>query len=52
MSKALNRLLLALLAGSLCATAAAAKAIKFTPAQKDGRPVSQYVVFEYNFNIY
>ncbi|MBV9924588.1 MAG: energy transducer TonB [Acidobacteria bacterium] len=30
----------------------AAKRIKFTPAQKDGRPVSQYVVLEYNFNIY
>ncbi len=28
---------------------AAAKRIKFTPAQKDGRKVSQYVVLEYNF---
>ncbi|MDQ3918266.1 MAG: energy transducer TonB, partial [Acidobacteriota bacterium] len=31
---------------------AAAKQIRFTPAQKDGRAVSQYIVFEYNFNIY
>jgi TonB family protein len=31
---------------------AAARAIKFEPAQKDGRAVSQYVVLEYNFNIY
>ena len=31
---------------------AAAVRIRFTPAQKDGRPVSQYVVLEYNFNIY
>jgi TonB family protein len=30
----------------------AAKQIKFRPAQKDGRTVSQYVVLEYNFNIY
>lgn len=30
----------------------AAKGIGFTPAQKDGRPVSQYVILEYNFNIY
>jgi TonB family protein len=30
----------------------AAKSIRFEPAQKDGRPVSQYVVLEYNFNIY
>jgi TonB family protein len=30
----------------------AARRIKFTPAMKDGRPVSQYVTFEYNFNIY
>ena len=30
----------------------AAKSIRFQPAQKDGRPVSQYVVLEYNFNIY
>ena len=31
---------------------AAAKQIRFTPAQKDGRTVSQYVTLEYNFNIY
>jgi TonB family protein len=30
----------------------AARGIRFTPAQKDGRAVSQYVVLEYNFNIY
>ncbi|HWS86167.1 MAG TPA: energy transducer TonB [Pyrinomonadaceae bacterium] len=31
---------------------AASRQIKFRPAQKDGRSVSQYVVLEYNFNIY
>jgi TonB family protein len=31
---------------------AAARQIRFTPAEKDGHPVSQYVVLEYNFNIY
>src|SRR5215207_9463605 len=31
---------------------AAARQIRFTPAEKDGRHVSQYVVLEYNFNIY
>ena len=31
---------------------AAAKQIRFTPAQKDGLAVSQYVTLEYNFNIY
>ncbi|MER3428281.1 MAG: hypothetical protein C4334_09290 [Pyrinomonas sp.] len=31
---------------------AAAKQIKFRPAMKDGRPVSQYVRLEYTFNIY
>lgn len=31
---------------------AVARQIRFTPAQKDGRAVSQYVVLEYNFNIY
>jgi protein TonB len=31
---------------------AAARNIKFRPAQKDGRTVSQYVTLEYNFNIY
>lgn len=30
----------------------AASRIKFTPATKDGRPVSQFVTIEYNFNIY
>ncbi|HEV2707521.1 MAG TPA: energy transducer TonB [Pyrinomonadaceae bacterium] len=30
----------------------AARAITFTPAQKDGRNVNQWVVVEYNFNIY
>lgn len=30
----------------------AARHILFFPARKDGRPVSQYVVLEYNFNIY
>ena len=31
---------------------AAARGIRFSPAQKDGRAVAQYVVLEYNFNIY
>jgi TonB family protein len=31
---------------------AAASRIQFTPAQKDGRAVSQYVQIEYNFNLY
>lgn len=30
----------------------AAKRVKFNPAQKDGHDVSQYILFEYNFNIY
>ncbi len=30
----------------------AARRIKFVPAQKDGRNVSQYVTLEYNFRIY
>jgi TonB family protein len=30
----------------------AARKINFTPAEKDGRKVSQWVVIEYNFNIY
>ena len=29
---------------------AAAKQIKFIPAQKDGRPVSMWMQLEYNFN--
>lgn len=31
---------------------AAARQIRFTPAMKDGRAVSQYIRVEYNFNIY
>ncbi|MCA1620784.1 MAG: energy transducer TonB [Acidobacteria bacterium] len=31
---------------------AAAKGIRFTPAVKDGRPVAQFVMLEYNFNAY
>ncbi|HEV2763313.1 MAG TPA: energy transducer TonB, partial [Pyrinomonadaceae bacterium] len=31
---------------------AAARGIGFRPAEKDGRAVSQYIVIEYNFNIY
>jgi TonB family protein len=31
---------------------AAARIIKFTPAMKDGRPVSQFTMMEYNFNVY
>ena len=31
---------------------AAARAIRFTPAMKDGRPVSMFVQLEYNFNLY
>jgi TonB family protein len=30
----------------------AARGIKFTPAIKDGRAVSQYIQIEYNFNLY
>src|ERR1043165_5148450 len=30
----------------------AARRIRFTPAQKDGHAVSQYIILEYNFNIY
>lgn len=30
----------------------AARRIQFTPATKEGRPVSQYIRVEYNFNIY
>jgi TonB family protein len=30
----------------------AARAIKFVPAEKDGRKVSQSVIMEYNFNVY
>ncbi|MGH9944267.1 MAG: energy transducer TonB [Pyrinomonadaceae bacterium] len=31
---------------------AAARQIRFTPAEKDGRPVSQYATIVYNFHIY
>lgn len=31
---------------------AAAKKIKFAPALKDGRPVSMFMLLEYNFNLY
>jgi len=31
---------------------AAAQEIKFSPAMKDGRAVSQYIQIEYNFNLY
>lgn len=31
---------------------AAARQIRFTPAIKDGRPVSMYIQLEYNFNLY
>lgn len=31
---------------------AAARGISFTPAQKDGHPVSQYVTLEYSFTLY
>jgi TonB family protein len=31
---------------------AAARQIRFTPATKDGRPVSMYMQLEYNFNLY
>jgi len=31
---------------------AAAREIKFSPAMKDGRAVSQYIQIEYNFNLY
>jgi TonB family protein len=30
----------------------AARAIEFSPAMKDGRPVSQYMELQYNFNVY
>ena len=31
---------------------AAARQIRFTPATLNGRPVSQFILSEYNFNIY
>lgn len=30
----------------------AARAVRFTPATKDGRPVSQFVTIQYNFHVY
>jgi TonB family protein len=30
----------------------AVRGIRFQPAQKDGRPVSQYIQIEYNYNLY
>ncbi|HEV2707335.1 MAG TPA: energy transducer TonB [Pyrinomonadaceae bacterium] len=30
----------------------AARAIKFTPASRDGQPISQWIIVEYNFNCY
>jgi hypothetical protein len=30
----------------------AARRVRFTPAQKDGRAVSQHVVLEYNYTPY
>ncbi|HEV2884820.1 MAG TPA: energy transducer TonB, partial [Pyrinomonadaceae bacterium] len=33
-------------------TVRAALAIKFTPAQKNGKPVSMFMQLEYNFNVY
>ncbi|HYY43146.1 MAG TPA: TonB family protein [Pyrinomonadaceae bacterium] len=34
------------------AAIAAARKIKFIPAERDGQPVSQYVTVVYNFNLY
>ena len=31
---------------------AAARQIRFVPATKDGRPVSQWMELQYNFNLY
>lgn len=46
-------LVLNALKGGLTETAVeAARKIKFTPATKDGRPVSQFVSIEYHFNIF
>jgi len=30
----------------------AARNIRFFPAEKDGKPVSQWLMLEYNFNLY
>jgi TonB family protein len=48
-----NILVLKGLGGGLTEMAVnAARGIKFTPATKDGRPVSQFVTIEYNFNVF
>ena len=39
-------------AGLTAKAVAAMKKIQFTPAELDGKPVPQYVIIEYNFNIY
>ncbi len=36
----------------LAAAVRAARRIKFVPATRDGRPVSQFIQIEYNFNLY
>ena len=38
--------------GLTTAAIQAARQIKFTPAMKDGRPVSMYIQLEYNFHLY
>ena len=38
--------------GMTLAAVEAARKIKFDPARKDGQPVAQYAVIQYNFNIY
>jgi protein TonB len=38
--------------GLTSAAARAARAIRFVPASKDGRPVSMFIQLEYNFNLY
>jgi TonB family protein len=38
--------------GLTTAAIQAARQIKFTPAMKDGRPVSMYIQLEYNFNLF
>jgi TonB family protein len=38
--------------GLVTKAAKAARLIKFEPAMKDGKPVSMYMMLEYNFNLY
>jgi TonB family protein len=38
--------------GLTSTTISAARQIRFRPAQKDGRAVSQYIILEYHYNIY